>query len=77
MKEWDIHAQIVVKGDASAALGIVGRRGLGKIRHIDVSHLWVQERAATKQIKYEKVKGTVNVADMLTKKLGSQARYEY
>lgn len=27
--------------DASAAKGIASRRGLGKVRHIDVSQLWL------------------------------------
>ena len=35
---------IVVKTDASAAKGIASRRGLGKVRHIDVSQLWLQDR---------------------------------
>ena len=30
-----------VWGDANTALGIVGRQGLGKPRHIDTQYLWV------------------------------------
>ena len=30
--------------DATAAIGICRRRGLGKIRHLHVSDLWVQDR---------------------------------
>ena len=32
-----------VWGDASAALGIIGRQGLGKLRHVDTQYLWVHE----------------------------------
>ena len=53
--------------DASAALGIIGRRGLGKLRHIDTQYLWVQKAAAEKSIDYRKMHGSKNPADILTK----------
>ena len=55
--------------DASAALGIINRNGLGKTRHIDTSLLWVQETAAPQRLKYEKVLGRENLADLYTKYL--------
>ena len=30
--------------DSSAAMGICGRQGLGKLRHIECHTLWVQQR---------------------------------
>ena len=60
---------IEVKTDASAAKGIAMRRGMGKIRHIEVSQLWVQDRVARGDIKVTKVDGTKNIADHLTKYL--------
>ena len=60
---------IEVIGDASAALGIIKRQGLGKLRHIDTNYLWIQERAARKQIGYGKIKGAENPADLFTKHL--------
>ena len=62
-----ITMSIRVKTDASAAIGIASRRGLGRIRHIDVDELWVQDKVAQGIIKLEKVKGTENLADTLTK----------
>ena len=56
-----------VWGDASAALGIIHRHGLGKTRHIDISLLWVQETAANKRLQYRKVLGRDNPADFFTK----------
>ena len=47
--ELGIVFQIQVKSDASAAVGIAMRRGLGKVRHIDVSQLWLQEKIALNQ----------------------------
>ena len=53
--------------DASAAKGIVERKGLGKVRHIDVDVLWLQEQEARRLVPLYKCLGTDNVADMMTK----------
>ena len=45
-KDLGTHMNGVVLGDASAALAIVGRRGLGKLMHLDTNYLWIQEKAA-------------------------------
>ena len=58
-----------VKADASAALGIISRRGLGKVRHLDTSFLWIQEIKAKRSIEFSKVLGASNTADLMTKHL--------
>ena len=58
-----------VFGDASAALGIIARRGLGKVRHLNTAYLWVQVKAAEDDIKYHKVPGQKSIADVFTKAL--------
>ena len=45
---WKMTGQVY--GDASAALGIINRTGLGKTRHIDISLLWIQQTAAEGQL---------------------------
>lgn len=35
-----------VLGDANAALGIIHREGIGKLRHLNTQWLWVQDLAA-------------------------------
>ena len=55
--------------DASAALRIINRRGLGKTRHIDTGRLWVQQTVAQRQLTFNKVLGQVNPADLYTKYL--------
>ena len=70
MSDLGINVRIQIKSDASAAIGIASRRGLGKIRHLEVSQLWLQQRVASEGLKIEKVKGTENVADALAKHLG-------
>ena len=52
-----INVRIQIKSDASAAIGIASRRGLGQIRHLEVSQLWLQQRVASEDLKIEKVKG--------------------
>ena len=59
----------VVYADASAALGIVQRRGVGKVRHIRTQSLWLQEAHATKRLGYEKIDGARNPSDLMTKHL--------
>ena len=63
--------------DASAALGIIGRTGLGKLRHIDTSYLWLQQESIKKKLKMNKVKGTENPADMNTKGLSGDEITKY
>ena len=53
--------------DATAAIGIARRRGMGRIRHLDVTDLWVQEKFTTKAATIDKVLGTENPADIFTK----------
>ncbi len=67
MMDLGIPMEIVVKTDASAAKGIASRRGAGKVRHIDVHQLWVQDLVAKGEIIILKVPGSENLADVLTK----------
>ena len=60
-------AEVLV--DSSAALAVVHRKGCGKLRHIRVGQLWVQEVAENEELKFQKVKGEENPADINTKHL--------
>ena len=72
------HSRSVrIYADASAALGIVHRKGLGKVRHIDTNTLWVQQAACSKRIEYLKINGTLNPADALTKQLPEPTRAKH
>ena len=68
---------IEVRSDASAAIGIASRRGVGKARHIEVSHLWLQQRVANSDIVLVKVDGVLNRADSLTKYVGNDSTQPY
>ena len=61
-----------VYSDSSAALGIVTRSGLGKVRHIRVQYLWLQERVAQNDLMVRKVAVEAKPADLLTKGLAQE-----
>ena len=69
--DWKVAGQVY--GDASATLGIIHRTGLGKTRHIHTSLLWIQQTAAKRQLKFSKVLGKNNPADLYTKYLDIHA----
>ena len=72
LKEVGVDLKIRVKTDAAAAKGIATRRGMGKVRHIEVNQLWVQEKVANGELKIEKCSGLENAADHLTKYLSKE-----
>ena len=53
--------------DSSAALAVVARKGNGKLRHIRVGHLWIQQTAEDEILAYRKIHGKQNPADVCTK----------
>ena len=67
MLDFGIKVELEVRSDATAAIGMVARLGLGKVRHLSVSDLWVQYKARTGEIPYSKVDGSINVSDAMTK----------
>ncbi len=60
--------------DSTATIGICGRRGLGKLRHIGTQHLWIQGRVRDGTFELRKVLGSENPADLMTKHLTGSAR---
>ena len=64
---WKMHGE--VWGDANAALGIINRNGQGKIRNLETGFLWIQQVAAEQRVKFGKVLGVNNPADLFTKHL--------
>jgi hypothetical protein len=53
--------------DSSAAKAVETRRGLGKLRHVELKWLWVQDMVKEGRVKLRTVRGDENVADHLTK----------
>ena len=69
-----VHLPLRVWTDSTATMGICGRQGLGKLRHVDTQCLWIQQRVRDGSIELRKVRGEVNPADLFTKHLPSGDR---
>ena len=67
MEDMDVDMKLMIRTDSSAALGVSRRRGRGKMRHIELSQLWMQEKVGSGEMEVMKVKGKENLADALTK----------
>ena len=72
MEDLGSTVQVKIHEDSTPAKGIANRTGLGKVRHIEVSQLWVQEKVRDREVVINKVKGTDNLADALTKYVGPE-----
>ena len=62
-----MEVEVRLHSDASAAIGVCKRRGLGRIRHLAVADLWIQDRLRTGDVALCKIAGSANPADILTK----------
>ncbi len=67
LDDWGINVTGQVHVDSTAALGVVKRKGNGKMRHVRVGMLWVQQLEEAGDIRYVKINGTTNPADLMTK----------
>ena len=52
--------------DSTAAKSFVSRRGLGKMRHIEIKELWLQREVGDGSVRVVKVLGEENLADLMT-----------
>ena len=71
MRELGHEMTINIHIDSSAALGVLMRKGIGKIRHLDVADLWMQKALREDKLQLKKIDGVWNDADLLTKPLTS------
>ena len=68
----------VVKSDSISAIGTVKRDGLGgRCGHIKLQYLWIQSKIKDGDLKLQKVSGTNNVADAMTKAVDRWALDKY
>ena len=72
VKDWRLELAGTVYADSTAALAIANRKGAGKLRHIHISSLWVQDEQDRGDIEYQKVLGAESPADLMTKYLARE-----
>ena len=70
LEDFGLTTRSVLHTDARAAIGIVRRAGLGKLRHLNVRHFWLQDHLRSGQMDLHKVAGVATAADLVTKHLG-------
>ena len=63
-------------GDATAASGMARRRGAGRVRHIEVGTLWLQQIITEKKMVLGRRPGKENEADLGTKHLAQRELWE-
>eukprot|EP00971_Amphidinium_carterae_P038265 752050-Amphidinium_carterae.1 len=54
---------IELQMDASSALAIASRAGLGRVRHMEVKFLWLQQLIASRRVVAVKVPGASHTPD--------------
>ena len=59
--------RVAVWTDSDACRSVANRRGLGKLRHVEVKYLWVQDVVKEGRVEMRRVKGEYNIADHLPK----------
>ena len=72
LQDFGISLPIEVHSDATAAIGICRREGLGRVRHLSTSDLWVQQLVRHNRLSLFKIGTLDNPADMMTKGLSRE-----
>ena len=67
LKDFGMDPTLEIQSDATAAIGMCRRLGLGKVRHLSVADLWVQQRVRKRDLFLTKVAGSKNPSDAMTK----------
>ena len=77
LREWGRSLELVLRRDSSACKGVLSREGCGKIKHLEVKQLWLQQHVASGRITFEKIPRNVNAADTLTEHWSSDAKAHF
>ena len=72
LKDFGTTGQVKLMMDATAAIGILERRGLGATKHIDTRWMWLQGAIRRGDIELLKVHTKENPADLMTKFLTAE-----
>jgi len=67
-----LKLQLTVLSDSSAARGMCTRTGSGKVRHLDIKELWVQQKYRDRVFDLRPVDTLLNWADLGTKAHGGE-----
>jgi hypothetical protein len=71
-KELTLDRQLHLHSDSAAGIASVSKRGFGRLRHLDIKQLWLQEEVRAGRLHVHHVNSADNVSDVLTKALAGQ-----
>ena len=71
-RDLGIQVHVRLHTDSSACKGMCSRDGLGKLRHLDLQYLWLQQMVRAGRFQMKKVPGVWNPADLMTKPLAAK-----
>ena len=71
MRDLGFALKPVLNLDAKASEHILHRQGIGKLKHIDVAYLWVQDEIRSQRLRVHRIRSEENVADLGRKPLSS------
>ena len=69
IRELGHEAEVLIWTDAAVARGLALRSGSGAIKHMETKYFWLQQKEKNQKLRIEKIRGTVNPADLMTKHL--------
>ena len=67
-----LWAPIKINTNVSAAIHIGSRLGPGKVRHIEIIQLWLQDKVYKGEVVLKKAGTDKNIADVLTKGVNAE-----
>ena len=67
LSDFGRSVKIEIHSDATAAIGICKRQGLGRVRHLATADLWIQQKVRARELKLFKLPGKENPSDLMTK----------
>ena len=63
------EAQTRIWTEAAAARGLALRSTKSAIKHMETKYFWLQQKEKNQELRIEKIRGTINPADLMTKHL--------
>ena len=67
LSDFGVSIRLELHSDATAAIGICKRQGLGRVRHLATADLWIQQKVRSKEFQLYKLPGKDNPSDLFTK----------
>ena len=67
LADFGVEVDLELLSDATAAIGMCRRLGLGRVRDLATADLWVQQRVKSGEVTLGKLPGVENPADAMTK----------